>query len=170
MLHERRRLRLSRAFAGENRDGLADAWLDALRHGQDPSEAAPDVLQDDWNELAFSALQAWKNKKQGSIYAAAYLLHDKVYKLGKTAAEPSARVLKLKTAGVLAPLVLVHCCAVPDRHAAEALLHRRFAQQRVEREFFQVDYAAVVREMNRIAQAEWRLWALALRKTERAEP
>lgn len=164
MLHPARRLALSRAFQSGDSLALARAWLEALRRGQDPDEAMPEPLADEWREAVVDGLSALLSARAGSVYVAAYLPYRDVHKVGQTALSPQRRIRSLRTAGVLAPLELVHAEWVPDRHAVESRTHAALRQHRVEREFFHAPYPLVRAALVGEALRELKLWEAAAGK------
>lgn len=109
-------------------------------------------------DFAAESLQDWARSRGGHVYAVVNPLFPNVVKIGQTGQTPEARVKTLSAAGLPLEYTLIGSAWFPDRHWAEAEMHRRFAHRHVCKEFFRMLPDRALREIRYLARTEAALY------------
>lgn len=106
-------------------------------------------------DFAVESVSGWAQSRGGFVYAATNPLFPHVVKIGQTGQRhPQTRVKALSTAGLPIEFTLVGSAWFPDRHWAEAELHRMFQPRHAGKEFFRVLPDRALRQIRYLARQE----------------
>lgn len=112
-------------------------------------------------DFAVESVSGWAQSRGGFVYAATNPLFPHVVKIGQTGQrQPQTRVKALSTAGLPVEFTLVGSAWFPDRHWAEAELHRMFRTRHAGKEFFRVLPDRALRQIRHLASQEATIYEL----------
>lgn len=105
-------------------------------------------------DFAVESVATWARSRGGFVYAATNPLFPHVIKIGQTGQRPQDRIKTLSTAGLPVEFTLVGSAWFPDRHWAEAEVHRTFKPRHAGKEFFYVRPDRALRQIRYLASQE----------------
>lgn len=145
---------LKRHFNANNSARFAERALTLARRGT-RIPLSDELLFD----FAVESVSGWAQSRGGFVYAATNPLFPHVVKIGQTGQrQPQTRVKALSTAGLPVEFTLVGSAWFPDRHWAEAELHRMFRSRHAGKEFFRVLPDRALRQICYLASQEAALY------------
>lgn len=144
---------LRKHFNANDTDRFADRAMALARKGSD-IPLTSELLFD----FAVDAVAERARTRGGYVYVATNPLFPQLCKIGLTRLAPEARMRTLSSEGLPVAYILAGCAWFPDRYWAEAEVHRRFADRRVTREFFELTFGRATREVKYLAAEETRLY------------
>lgn len=151
------RQKLQRLSDNDDKLGFVKYALNLLHRGYNFA-AFTRGAEEVYCDLVNSGLELLKSKHGGIVYLAANPVHATgVYKIGLTHKKAEERMGTLKTSGVLGSYIVAASWEAWDIDQAEAHCHAKFADRKIEGEFFQGHYSLFIQEISTIIQNQSKL-------------